>query len=229
MIAEDTFPLEEIKARFFLYIANARLEESFGAYGAAIRFANKTSVLISPDELRVILAQLNWMDDLPDIRFVPAPFRGHKPGRQKISEIEFGKFIAADNYLQGFVATHDFSLLQSLSDIVFPKSRPLALPLPKWKLTEIFYWFAAFKKWAASRWPEFLHLVPQDDSQKSNRPKNPSAEILRKSVDSMIRALTKGDVSKESEILKIPCHRALTELNELARESREFREKYNKK
>ena len=45
----------------------------------------------------------------------------------------------------------------------------------------------------------------------------------------MIRALTKGDITKEPEILALDTHRALTELDAQAKEYKEFNAKFPKK
>ena len=47
-------------------------------------------------------------------------------------------------------------------------------------------------------------------------------------MNAMIRALTGGDVVKEEKVLAIETHRALIELNEKAREAREFNELNNR-
>ena len=54
-------------------------------------------------------------------------------------------------------------------------------------------------------------------------------EILYEAVNSQIRALTKGDVTKEKEVLAIDTWRALTELNALAKEYDDFNKKYPNK
>ncbi len=48
-------------------------------------------------------------------------------------------------------------------------------------------------------------------------------------MDAQIRALTKGDITKEEHILSLPAHRALTELDALAREYDELNRKYPQK
>ena len=50
---------------------------------------------------------------------------------------------------------------------------------------------------------------------------------LQESMDAQIRALTKGDVTKEAEVLQLDTWRALTELNAQAKEYEELR-KINK-
>ena len=44
-------------------------------------------------------------------------------------------------------------------------------------------------------------------------------------MNAQIRALAQGDITKEKEILSMDCWRALTELNEKAREIKEFTQK----
>ena len=52
---------------------------------------------------------------------------------------------------------------------------------------------------------------------------------LMGAMDAQIRALTEGDITKEETIKRLPCWRALTELNQKAREAKEFHDKYDKK
>ncbi|MDE7136070.1 MAG: hypothetical protein K2N91_05515, partial [Muribaculaceae bacterium] len=54
----------------------------------------------------------------------------------------------------------------------------------------------------------------------------PTYDELRRNIDAQIRALTKGDVTKEKEILALDALRALTELDAQAREYDEIRKKY---
>ena len=47
-------------------------------------------------------------------------------------------------------------------------------------------------------------------------------------MNAEIRALTGGDITKENQVLSMDCWRALTELNEKAREAQEWNEKYGR-
>ena len=53
--------------------------------------------------------------------------------------------------------------------------------------------------------------------------------LLKDAVNAQIRALTKGDVTKEKEVLAIDTWRALTELDALAKEYDDFNKKYPNK
>ena len=48
-------------------------------------------------------------------------------------------------------------------------------------------------------------------------------------MNAQLRALTKGDVTKEAEVLALDTHRALTELNAQAKEYKDFNAKYGNK
>ena len=56
-----------------------------------------------------------------------------------------------------------------------------------------------------------------------------SGSRLQEAMDAQIRALTKGDITKESEILALDTWRALTELNAQAKEYQELKAAYNGK
>ncbi len=77
-------------------------------------------------------------------------------------------------------------------------------------------WFTYSKAEFARQFPHFFKPVPNGGGD---------TDFL-KLVNAQIRALTGGDVTKEKEIEQIPCWRALTELNEKAREAEEFNAKY---
>ena len=53
--------------------------------------------------------------------------------------------------------------------------------------------------------------------------------VLQESMNAQIRALTKGDITKEKEVLHLDTWRALTELDALAKEAEEFNRKYPNK
>lgn len=81
----------------------------------------------------------------------------------------------------------------------------------------VFIWFIAFKDFISKR---FVYLFSNGSDQSINLQSSVSAA---EAVNNQIRALTKGDVTMEEKVLAIPTARALTELNELARETAEFK------
>jgi hypothetical protein len=90
----------------------------------------------------------------------------------------------------------------------------------------IFYWFASLKDYLARSFPNFLQPAGRStDSNLLGGTPN-IGRRLQESMNAQIRALTKGDITKESTVLKMDTWRALTELDALAREYDEFNRKY---
>ena len=100
--------------------------------------------------------------------------------------------------------------------------------LRKAERTSIFYWFASLKNLLSRTFPHFLQAATADSS--ANMLGTPDiGRRLQESMNAQIRALTKGDITKENEILSFDTWRALTELDAQAREYEELNKKYPSK
>ncbi len=66
--------------------------------------------------------------------------------------------------------------------------------------------------------PNFFKKVEGDGDTEP-----PTYDDMRRNIDAQIRALTKGDITKEREILSLEAIRALTELDAQAREYDDLR------
>ncbi|MDE7135692.1 MAG: hypothetical protein K2N91_03590, partial [Muribaculaceae bacterium] len=94
--------------------------------------------------------------------------------------------------------------------------------LRRWELETVFYWFISVKDFYKRR---FDHFFAGNVDENALGSAAPSAKQIEDAMNAQIRALTKGDISKEEEILNMPVLRALTELNAQAREYQEFNRK----
>ena len=92
----------------------------------------------------------------------------------------------------------------------------------------IFFWWTSLKAFFAKQFPNFFvpASAPKDGNLLGNT-KSIGAQ-LQESMNAQIRALTKGDITKEKEVLAMDTWRALTELDALAREAEEWKRKYGK-
>lgn len=90
----------------------------------------------------------------------------------------------------------------------------------------IFYWFAALKDTFSRKFPDFFQPISAATGGNLLGSAAPSVEDA---MNAQIRALTKGDVTKEKEVLALDTHRALTELNAQAREYKELNAKMQSK
>ena len=74
--------------------------------------------------------------------------------------------------------------------------------------------------------PNVTHFFKQTDDSES--PALAIGKQLQELMNTQIRALTGGDITKEREVLEMDCWRALTELNAKARDAEEIKRLYKK-
>ena len=136
----------------------------------------------------------------------------------------FGDYLMAEQYYQLAVSSGKPEMTERLACFLYVRrdgSHPRRLRLSPAEQMGTLRWFAHVKSVFAERWPHFFRKVDADAGE---------LDIdLMGAMDAQIRALTEGDITKEETIKRLPCWRALTELNEKAREAKEFHEKYDKK
>ena len=80
----------------------------------------------------------------------------------------------------------------------------------------------------ARRFPDFFQPATANAENLLGNSPNIGKQ-LQESMDAQIRALTKGDITKEKEILSLDTWRALTELNAQAKEYKQINAQINAK
>jgi hypothetical protein len=153
----------------------------------------------------------------------------------------FGDYLLAEQYYQLAVSSGKPEMIERLAMFLYLKKKvvvkrwalglipifgtkevhPSKLSLSPAEQMGTLRWFAHIKSIFAERWPHFFRRVDADIEEMDID--------LMGAMDAQIRALTEGDITKEETIKALPCWRALTELNEKAREAKEFHEKYDNK
>lgn len=175
--------------------------------------------LVSPGDLAAAASMLSWMSSLPEVPIRLDTIDGADAVSDDIDDdLSFDDYLACEACWQVWQTSQSDSLLRSMAAILYRKED---IRLKDYELLSIFYWWAGLKAMLSRRFPNFLQTSPveADVSQVDKM-------VLRRSMDSQIRALTKGDITKESTILSLPAVRALTELDALAREYEELNRKY---
>ena len=173
---------------------------------------------VTPLTLAELLPHLEWLGSIPTV-----PVRISKINRQHalpadFSEVPFETFIICDNLYQGYLQTQNDELLDQLGATLYGKS----MTFKPYERINIFYWFAALKDTFSRKYPDFFQPI---DAATGGNLLGPSASSVEDAMNAQIRALTKGDVTKEAEVLALDTHRALTELNAQAREYKELNAK----
>ena len=105
---------------------------------------------------------------------------------------------------------------------------PYTLHLTQTKRISVFYWLASLKDFLAKVFKHFFQPVAGASAADGNMIEHGGSqyEMLQNAVNAQIRALTKGDITKEQQVLSLDTWRALTELDCQAREFEELNSKY---
>lgn len=203
-----------------IFARNNVLVYSPYADGYLIKF-RKRKYYITPEQVAALLDSVKWIREIPSY-----PVRLDHVGRfdaisEDLTGLPFGKWLEIENLWQGYNATKDESLLRSIGEILYPGiSGDLFSDA---ELLGVFYWIASIKNMFAKRFPSFFKPAGGEGDGVTV-----SFEMLQRNADAQIRALTKGDVTKEDQIYDTDVSRALTELDAQAKEYEELTKKYGK-
>ena len=214
----NEFATDEVKTLCLLQWSGTKVigRQDTGSY-----LLKKGKILfeVTPLTLAELLPHLDWLGTIPT-----EPVRISKINRQHalpadFSEVPFETFIICDNLYQGYLQTQDDNLLDQLGATLYGKS----MTFKPYERINIFYWFAALKESFATKYSDFFQ--PISDAATGGNLLGSSIASVEDAMNAQIRALTKGDVTKEGEVLALDTHRALTELNAQAREYKELNAK----
>ena len=178
---------------------------------------------VSVVQIAEIFPFLSWLDRIPDYPVRVNSLGWHKALTADFQGVPFEKFLMAENIYQGYIATENEDLLDQLATVLYPSILPQG-KLKPWQRVAVFYWFGSLKNFFSVKFNEFFQPASSNSNDLSD-----SSNSVEESMNAQIRALTKGDVTKEKEILQLDTWRALEELNAQAREYREFNQKYKNK
>ena len=213
----QNFTSDEVKTLCLLHWTGTKVIGKQNTDGYLLR-KGKILFEVTPLTLAELLPALDWLAALPNV-----PVRMSKINRRPaltadFSEVPFETFIICDNLYQGYLQTQDDILLDQLGATLYGKS----IKFKPYERINIFYWFASLKESFANKYSDFFQ--PAEAATGGNLLGSPSLSV-EAAMNAQIRALTKGDVTKESQVLALDTHRALTELNAQAREYKELNAK----
>lgn len=172
---------------------------------------------VSTQQLTAAVMAMLWIRDIPQF-----PVRLERVDGAKAVDADLDDTFTFDNWLscetlwQVFLATNEEDCLRRMAELLYHKQ---GIRLREFERLSVFYWWASLKNLCNARYPNFFTPSPTGGEDVTE-------DSLRRSMDSQIRVLTKGDISKEALVLSMPAHRALTELDALAKEFEELNAKY---
>lgn len=168
---------------------------------------------ISALQITEAIQSLEWLGDFPQYPVRLSRIGFHRPVRADFQNVSFEDFLTLDNLYQGFLQTQNNELLQDMAVILY-QSRFIKLS-PE-EATSIFYWFTSLKRYFAHLFTHFFTYAQEGESTSL------SFAQLQENMNAQIRALTGGDITKERDVLRMDCWRALTELDAKARDYEEM-------
>lgn len=188
-----------------------------------IAFDNK-SYLITAVQIAEQLSHLSWLDTLPLLPLRLPQIGKHTAVSADLSGVPFKDYLCCDNLYTGWLHTQNADLLTDMAKVLYNAKD---IVLTDEERVSVFYWFASLKAHYQRR---FRYLFDATPVQGGNLLSAQSgiAERLQSAMDNLIRALTKGDITKEEQVLATDTIRALTELDALAREYQEMQKELKK-
>ncbi len=236
LIAND-FSLDEIKTLALFQWATPKVRVDGlvvkGKYLCSLHSPRSTlHFQLTALQLAEAISFLDWLDELPSSPVCLKKIWNHVAVDPDFQGVPFETFLMVENLYQGFLHTKNDALLDELASLLYKPMLsyllPHTSPLSKSERVSIFYWIASLKEMFAKRFPDFFQPVATETENLLGGSPNIGAQ-LQEAMDAQIRALTKGDITKEREILSLDTWRALTELNAQAKEYKQLNAKINAK
>jgi len=203
----------EIQTLCFMKFASSKL-----SYKENDKYVTLTckdnNLMLSYEQVLNGVYGLNFISEIPSYPIHLDVVDGHGALAVDFQGVPFETYLYCDNLYQGYLSTQDEGLLLDMSKVLYECNN---LKPNKGELISVFYWFASLKQMFSLHFSHFLK--PGDGDNSGN-----IAEMLQDSMNAQIRALTKGDITKEKEVLSMDTWRALTELDEQAKEYEELKQ-----
>ena len=211
-LLNGSFTITQVKARCLLRWAGMRVLRQEGAL-FVVRY-KKQVFSISALQITEAISNLEWLGDFPSYPVRLSRIGFHRAVRADLQNVTFEDFLTLDNLYQGYLQTQKEDLLHDMALILY---QARFIRLTKEEASCIFYWFTSVKRYFASLFTNFFSSATDGEVF------SPSYKQLQDNVNTQIRALTGGDITKEREVLRMDCWRALTELDAKAKDYDELK------
>lgn len=219
LIAQD-FNTDEVKTMFLLRWSGAKVvgQQDNGSY--LLKYGSQMFE-VTPLTITELLPHIDWLGQTPTSPVRPSKINRREALPADFEGVPFESFIVCDNYFQGYLQTQQDYLLDEIGRVCYQDEK---LTFQPWHRIAIFYWFVALKELFARKYPDFFQSVEAADGNLLGA----TPASVESAMNAQIRALTKGDVTKESEVLALDTWRALTELDAQAREYKQLNQQLKK-
>lgn len=184
----------------------------------------KMFFVLKPWQLQWMTEQLEWMDDFSSMQNRLEHAAGGTAVDMVLHGVPFGDYLQMEKWYQLYLHTKNDAFIEKIGHCLYLKNeQPTTQGFTDGERFGVLLWWVYVKEVFARAFPKFFRRADGELKEDDFR------ESIVQQMNIQIRALTEGDVTKESLILdSIDCWRALTELNEKAREAQEVERMRNK-
>lgn len=218
------FDIVTVKTYLFIRLTGIRVEEKrHDGWLCSLKISafRKVRFSLADWQIQSFISQLDFIEQSTDRPVRLSKIGRHKAAHPLLRGIVFQDYIALENLYQGYLITQNNDLLQQMAALLYSSpGRFFKKRYSEEECLSVFHWYSSLKNFFSKTFKYFFSSASSDGGDPPNMMDVMNAEI---------RALTGGDITKEKEILNMDCWRALTELNEKARETKEHNEKYGNK
>ncbi|MDD4534862.1 MAG: hypothetical protein PHC48_10380 [Prevotella sp.] len=190
-------------------------------------WGRKRFFTIKPWQIESMLSQLDYVDTYEDMGVRLEDIHGLRAVDVLLHGVRFLDYLNAEKYYQAYNIKQEDRYLMSLIRILYsPRKRwwHKVLHMDQQKhikasnaeMLGAYLWFSYVKTQLSQAFPHFFRKLAPEDAGDFD---------MRRAIDAQVRALTDGDVTKEQRIFDTDCWRALTELDNKAREAEEWERK----
>lgn len=222
-IVYDTLSVEASTAGIagILFFAFSGLSLKGSGNGHYIISDGERLMRIDVDDLGMLTRTLSWVNSLPERPVRLASIGESQAVNADLLGVPFDVYLYCENLYQGYLMTKNVDLLTQMLGKLY---KPALTTVGEAEQTMMFYWWASLKEYLSKMFPNFFG--GSGDGNLLGNVATPTA--VRESMNSQIRALTKGDITKEEQVLAMDVWRALTELDAQAKEYDELKRLYKK-
>ena len=221
-IVYDTLSVEASAAGIagILFFALSGLSLKGSDNGYYIISDGERLMRIDVDDLGILIRTLEWVNKLPERPVRLSDIGESQAVNADLSGVPFDVYLYCDNLYQGYLMTKNAELLTQMLAKLY---KPSPTSVGDAEQTMMFYWWASLKEHLSKMFPNFFG--GSSDNLLGNVA---TPATVRASMNNQIRALTKGDITKEAQVLDMDVWRALTELDAQAKEYDELKRLYKK-
>lgn len=177
--------------------------------------------VLKPEQVAAFLPVMNWLLEIPAFPVRLNTIQGHEAKyNAQWHGLPYQDYLVIENQYQGYLHQKDIAYLNQIASTLYGAT----LHLTPVEAYSVFLWVASVKQLFASRFPSFF--VPAGITSETEEG-NIHQKLVR-SMNMQIRALTKGDITKEKEVLQMDVWRALAELDAQAEEYNELKKVYDR-